>query len=357
MNDFRFYLSNRHRTFCPQCGRRTFSPYVDSETGEPLDSKKVGKCSRLFNCAYHFTPRALFTEQRISSLKPVPQSDKILEEWRRKAEEKVFEIDGETLAKLQERPIERNHLYRYFTSFGAIERHEETVRDVFRAYRVGTSTMWDGAPVLPLITIDDHCRDAKIMAYNPSTGKRVKEPYPKINWAFSLMKERNANYQPIVRPFFGEHLIAEGSLEGGHMFEQDACLMIFESEKTALFVAIIGMITAGPFFFDGWVPLSTNGAAGLNEYRLSVVKRHVEQGGKAIFFPDNGMFEYWERTVGAFMGEQSRVSVSRLMEQKIIDGAWPVSEGDDVEDYIFRRLMSQQLEVDLTALWRSLFIG
>jgi len=42
---------------CPNCGKKTFVAYVHSDTLQPVDSSRYGRCDRQNNCAYHVHPK------------------------------------------------------------------------------------------------------------------------------------------------------------------------------------------------------------------------------------------------------------------------------------------------------------
>lgn len=58
---------------CPQCGRRTFKPYMDNATGLPLDAAACGRCNREVKCRYHMTPAQWFAAV-YSSITANPQA-------------------------------------------------------------------------------------------------------------------------------------------------------------------------------------------------------------------------------------------------------------------------------------------
>lgn len=42
------------------------------------------------------------------------------------------------------------------------------------------------------------------MLYNPTTGKRIKEPYNHVTWVHSVLHKEDYN---LKQCFFGEHLL------------------------------------------------------------------------------------------------------------------------------------------------------
>ena len=58
-------MNTRYR--CPTCQQRdkTFSLYIDTETGEHINPT-VGRCNRESNCGHHYTPKQYFQDNNIS---------------------------------------------------------------------------------------------------------------------------------------------------------------------------------------------------------------------------------------------------------------------------------------------------
>ena len=55
----RKYSGSGSKLRCPRCGRKSFTPYIDTQTNEILD-ENVGICDHKNSCGYHFTPREYF---------------------------------------------------------------------------------------------------------------------------------------------------------------------------------------------------------------------------------------------------------------------------------------------------------
>ncbi len=64
----------------------------------------------------------------------------------------------------------------------------EITKQLIEKYFIGTSNHWPGANVFWQIDIAGKVRTGKIMLYNPTTGKRVKEPYNHITWVHAALK-------------------------------------------------------------------------------------------------------------------------------------------------------------------------
>ena len=61
------YKGTNTRYHCPGCQRakKTFSLYIDTETGEHIHPT-VGRCNRESNCGHHYTPKQYFRDNNIS---------------------------------------------------------------------------------------------------------------------------------------------------------------------------------------------------------------------------------------------------------------------------------------------------
>ncbi len=55
----RKYAGSGSKLQCPRCGRKSFTPYIDTQTNEILD-ETVGICDHKNSCCYHFSPHDFF---------------------------------------------------------------------------------------------------------------------------------------------------------------------------------------------------------------------------------------------------------------------------------------------------------
>ena len=55
----RKYSGSGSKLRCPRCGRKSFTPYIDTQTNEILD-ESVGICDHKNSCGYHFSPKEYF---------------------------------------------------------------------------------------------------------------------------------------------------------------------------------------------------------------------------------------------------------------------------------------------------------
>lgn len=174
------------------------------------------------------------------------------------------------------------------------------VDKVIQKYKVGSHEHWNGATVFWQIDTAYKVRTGKVMLFDKITGRRLKKPYPHVNWIHSLMlKQGEISQFNLSQCFFGEHLLKQNNLSN---------IGIVESEKTALICAIE---------FPDILWLASGGLSNLNSEKVNILKNR-----KVTLFPDNGAYNKWKSKADKF-GFQ----ISSLMEEK-------GSKGQDLADYI-----------------------
>jgi len=205
------------RHTCPNCHRkRCFSKYIDTEKRIQFPDY-VGRCDHEQKCGYHFTPRDYF--ERHPSEKEKLSEDNLrsyapIKEVEPKATSYIdLDIVNQSLQRYPE-----NKLFQFLSAqFG----EAETLK-LMKKYKVGTSKHWDGATVFWQMDYQNRVRTGKIMLYNPTTGKRIKEPYNHVTWVHSVLHKEDYN---LKQCFFGEHLLPE---------DKSRPVALVESEKTAI---------------------------------------------------------------------------------------------------------------------------
>ena len=171
------YKGINTRFHCPYCHNRnkTFSLYIDTETGEHLHDS-VGRCNRESNCGYHYTPKQYFQDNNIS-----------FEVWQPKTYSKpkaaapikknVSFIPVDTFKESLKSYDENNFIKYLIKLFG-----NDITSRLISKYFIGTSKHWNGATIFWQIDIQGNIRTGKIMLYSPITGKRIKVPFNHIAW-------------------------------------------------------------------------------------------------------------------------------------------------------------------------------
>lgn len=341
MNPYRYilepYQGKRTRHTCPACHKpHEFTRYVDTETGHPL-APEVGKCNRENKCGYHLPPAEYFRNR------PTARQDET--DWRSSeayktqytppAERPIDYIPKEYLERTRQ-SLGKNNLIRFLKKlFG-----EEKAIQLAELYQLGTSKHWRNAGGLAVVfwQIDRHgnIRQAKVMAYNPDTGRRLKAPGSAEVWrngkyrqetgkpgayfaGKALLKNRDANLQQCL---FGEHLLP---------LYPNAPVALVESEKTAVIMAGIQ---------PSVIWLATGGSHGARWTAPEVYQ--ALEGRRVILFPDLDKTDEWAEK-GKILGAVChQVTVSRLLEEKA--PAVDRREGYDIADYFIKNLLCPEAD-------------
>jgi hypothetical protein len=292
------YKGMNTRYTCPACDHaRTFSRYIDTKTDEHL-AANVGRCERLDNCGYHFTPKQYFEtnpyQKRVPVVifKPTPKPIK------------SFSLIPTELFKASLQHYDQNNFIQYLIKlFG-----DKATSGLIAKYFIGTSKHWTGSTVFWQIDTIGRIRSGKIMLYHRDTGKRVKQPFPHITWVHKIL---NPNDYELKQCFFGEHLLTRDSL---------LPIGIVESEKTAI-------------ISTAYIPNLIWLAAGNKEGLSNMDKCKVLQGRKVTLFPDLNAFELWTDKAKQ-LSVIASVRVSDLLETKAT--IEEKQNGLDLADYLIR---------------------
>jgi hypothetical protein len=265
---------------CPNCGKRTFVRFVETESGKYL-AENFGRCDRESECRYYVHPvnekmyfRAFKTPEEI------PTSY----------------ISSEIMYKTENNYEENN-----FVNF--LLKHFD-VKQVGRAlelYHIGTSKKWNGACVFWQIDNQNKIRTGKIMLYDKSNGKRIKEPYNHVNWSHKVLKIEDFNLKQCL---FGLHRIT---------VELNKPIAIVESEKTAIIMSLVS---------PDFVWMATGSKANLKEEFLKPLRNR-----KIILHPDYGEFEDWQKLVSKLKDKGYKIAISDLLEKM------QLKKGYDLADY------------------------
>ena len=187
---------------------------------------------------------------------------------------------------------------------------EQKAFELTAAYQIGTSKYWRGACVFWQVNRTGKISAGKIMLYNSSTGRRVKEPFNHIQWVHKVMKIKPYHLQQC---FFGEQLLK---------VDPQKPVAIVESEKTAV-------VAAG--FPPEYVWLARAGKTNLNKDKLKAL-----QGRRVKLYPDLGAFDKWKEIACGVSG----VAVSDILERRA--SKEDRAGGLDLADYLLRENRGSQ---------------
>jgi hypothetical protein len=293
-------MNTRYR--CPSCQQRdkTFSLYIDTDTGEHLHPT-VGKCNRESNCGYHYTPKQYFQDNDISFDKPQLRAYKHRPVTPQPKPVSFIPIEV-FKASLNTTEFETNHFVQYLINLFGVE----VANQLVTRYSIATSKHWNGATVFWQIDAQGKVRTGKIMLYSPTTGKRIKDPFSHINWAHKAVKQPEFELKQCL---FGEHLLNEKTKP----------VAIVESEKTAVIASV---------YFAQFIWLAAGSIDGLNIEKCSILK-----GRKIILFPDLNGFQKWSSKAKEF-SHLATFIVSDLLERKANEAER--KQGFDLADYLIK---------------------
>jgi hypothetical protein len=297
MNEHRYILEKykgmNSRYICPNCGKKTFVRYIDTETGLHI-ADHVGRCNRVLKCSYHYTPKQFFESN--PNEKPSIQTN---HQKQIVIEPPPSYIDKELFTQSL-RAYDKNNFVIFLNSiFGS-----EVTNKLIDTYKIGTSKHWDGSTIFWQIDINGNIRTGKIMQYNPETGKRIKEPYDRITWVHKLINAEKFNLKQCL---FGEHLL----------IDKTKPVAVVESEKTAIIASV---------FVTDMLFVATGGKQNLNAIKLiPLANRNV------VFYPDLEAFDEWSNKISIFKNMFRSVKISDCLEN--IATEQERSNGLDIADY------------------------
>ncbi|MFZ4399907.1 MAG: DUF6371 domain-containing protein [Bacteroidales bacterium] len=291
------YKNLSSRNLCPQCGKKEFTLYIDSETGDFIHPT-VGRCNRENNCGYHYKPKQFFEDNKIESCDRYvynPNHKQIIQKT------KVPDFIPFSIFKASLKNYENNNFVIFLiTVFG-----ELTTKHLIEKYFIATSRHWQGATAFYQIDKENKIRTAKVILYNPVTGKRQKQPFDHVNWLHSILKLDDF---VLSQCLFGEHLLTD----------KTKTIAIVESEKTAIIASA---------YFPDFIWLATGGK---NNMKPELFKNL--QNRKVVFFPDLKAFDLW--SVKAKELGLNNYSISDLLETKASEE--DKKQGLDLADYLLK---------------------
>ena len=292
-------MNTRYR--CPSCQHRdkTFSLYIDTETGEHIHTS-VGRCNRESNCGNHYTPKQYFQDNpAMSGNTPQPKAYKPRPVTPQPKPVSFIPVE---VFKASLKGHETNHFVKFLIDLFGVEVASQLISHYF----IATSKHWNGGTVFWQIDTQGKVRTGKIMLYSSTTGKRVKEPFNHINWVHSLLKQPEFELRQCL---FGSHLL----------IDKTKPVAIVESEKTAVIASVYL-----PQFI--WVAVGslTN---------LNAEKCHVLKGRTVTLFPDLNGFEKWSSKAKE-LSHLATFTVSDLLERKATESE--KKQGFDLADYLIK---------------------
>ena len=279
MTQYKYQFDKSSKKFnCPQCGKKRFVKYVETETGYYADNK-YGRCDRQDSCGYSMYPdnNSILNYEYIAppTVKPSYIESKTLKK---------------TLTKYEINPL-TSYLYKYFD--------KDKVDITIYKYKVGTSNMFNSSTVFWQIDSSGNIRSGKIMAYDVTSGKRLKknDGSPLISWAHTALRLPKFNLNQCL---FGLHLLSESEKQ----------VAVVESEKTAIIMSIE---------LPQYTWMATGSLSGFKDEYLKPLKSK-----EIIAFPDKGGYKEWKTTANNLNRKGFNLRVSKLLEVDEYEMGWDI---------------------------------
>ncbi len=291
-------MNTRYR--CPSCQLKdkTFSLYIDTETGEHIHPT-VGRCNRESNCGHHYTPKQYFQDNIISFDRPPPKAYKPRYVT---SQPKLVSFIPTEVFKASLKAHETNHFVQFLISLFGVD----VVNKLVSRYFIATSKHWKGATVFWQIDTQGKVRTGKIMLYSPTTGKRVKKLELPVYWVHKALKQPEFELRQCL---FGEHLL----------INKTKPVAIVESEKTAVIASV---------YLPQFIWVAVGSLTNLNAEKCSILK-----GRTVTLFPDLNGFDKWSSKAKE-LSHLANFTVSDLLERKATEAER--KQGFDLADYLIR---------------------
>ncbi|SHI71256.1 DUF6371 domain-containing protein [Flavobacterium terrae] len=272
MNEFKYSLDKSSKKFiCPNCGKRRFVRYINKITSDYLE-ETYGRCDRETSCGYHNSPKQneCITIFNIETINLIPDFiDPLL------VKQSLKKYCNNNFAKF---------LYKHFA--------KDEVENCIAKYNIGTSKHWEGATVFWQINQTQKVHTGKIILFDENTGKRVKIPFPHINWVHKKINKDKFNLKQCL---FGLHLV---KTRVANLLQTS--IAIVESEKTAIIMSL---------FIPEYLWMATGSKQNLKLQLLEPIKKE-----NIVVYPDKGEFADWNKKVIELQKQGFKIKCSSIVE-------------------------------------------
>jgi hypothetical protein len=310
------YKGTKSRHTCPACNSKgVFVRYKD-ENGEYISSD-VGRCNRESKCGYHYKPKQYFADNPTGArFKPTPTKQKYVGANQTRQTSTIVETKTPSFDYIAPKHLkatlgnyQRNAFVQFL--FNLFPDCTDEIQSVLKMYFVGTFEDYTCFPSID--RLNRVCR-AKLIRFNPATGKRLKGKYDTSSLPAMLKLKEDFQYKQI---FFGEHLLPKFP---------NKPVAIVEAEKTAILASLC---------FPEFVWLACNSKTWLKAERLNRL-----DGRQIILYPDADGFNLWQAIALDAQRQGLTAKVSNLIETHATDEQR--ANGYDLADY----LINQQAEIN-----------
>jgi hypothetical protein len=306
------YCGTKSRHTCPACGcKNQFTRFVDDAGNYLADD--VGICNRASKCGYRYTAKQFFADNpnglkfvknRVANWQPNTNQNVTLyhlsdtevstiANWQHNTNQNVtralqkqttaFDFIAPEHLKRTLANYDRNAFVQFL--FDLFPDCSDEIQAVLKMYFVGT---FDDYTCFPQIDRLNRVCKAKLIRFNPATGKRLKGDFDTSSLVRKLKLKEDFQYKQI---FFGEHLLRLDTLKP---------VAVVESEKTAIIASLC---------MSQFVWLATGSKQWLKVERLqSLDNRQI------ILYPDADGFDQWQAVASDAQRQGLNVKASALIE-------------------------------------------
>ena len=290
MTEFKYSLDKSSKKFiCPNCGKRRFVRYLNQITNEYLE-ETYGRCDRETSCGYQNNPKQndCIAIVNIEKINIIPDFiDPIL------VKQSLKKYCNNNFAKF---------LHKHFA--------KQEVENCITKFNIGTSKHWEGSTVFWQINQTKKVHTGKIILFDENTGKRVKNPFPHINW---VHKKINKDKYNLKQCLFGLHQL-KSSIAMPLQYNCNT-IAIVESEKTAIIMSL---------FIPEYLWMATGSKQNLKLQLLEPIKKE-----NIVVYPDKGEFADWNKKVIELQKQGFKIKCSSIVENSEFE------TGTDLADIYF----------------------
>ncbi len=268
------YKGMSSRVECPNCGKKEFVQYIDSESNEVLDST-CGRCNREVECGYHYPPKDYFKDH------PTKEYGSVSYRYDRYDRTKVIRptstpkhydaIRYDVMAQSVNDTLSGDTTST-FTEWLKMQTDTTTQwEQVISSYHLGATS--NNEVIFWQVDYSGVVRTGQILSHKVVEGcNDCKRNHQYMNWVHSKMIKEGSisdNFS-MSQCLYGEHLLGE---------DPNKVVALVEGQKSAILGAI-----ANP----QWVWTATCGKQGLKPDRLQALK-----GRSVIVIPDLDAHSDW----------------------------------------------------------------
>lgn len=350
-NVLRYCLEKGSKKYhCPNCHKKTFVCYIDTETGDYLPSE-YGRCDRESKCSYHLNPyldgyaKTISEQQKATndttgkqkyfSTQLKGQTLQNKDKLKFQSQTKIAYFDFETFKEtLKPQRYEKNTFIQNLLSNIPFPFQTDEVTKVIQLYRLGTvaNGYRSGANTFPFIDLYGNIRAVQVKQFDEANHTTrtdflhsiIEKHYTSCNKPLPQWLIKYNRNEKKISCLFGEHLLSKYPLNP---------VALVKAPKTAVY---------GTLYFG--LPETAENLIWLavyNKSSFSFDKLKVLQGRNVFVFPDlskeGNTFKEWKRKADEFenLVPGTQFIFSDLLEHLAPDN--DKSSGYDLADYLIRQ--------------------